>query len=194
MKTKPFDEMTNCIEITIKNKVGKEFGNEVLRIDFENKNLHGLNMFVSNEYQNRGYRFGEILRLNSIITFLENGLKSFTTCSKNTAAIFHRKYKFKTSKLDNTEAKILLEHIAQCKLKDFSNLCSEARKALEKQDYAQANIIVDNFLDNIIEHNLDYKKFPLPISINMKLSSAEIKQNSEFFNKLLKKHNLNYQI
>ena len=79
---------TNLLDST-----GNVLGKEVIKLNEDNFNSVGLSIRVIPKYQQQGFRFGEILRLSSIMMIIENKIKNFEIFSKGTAVYFHTKYK-----------------------------------------------------------------------------------------------------
>ena len=63
------------ITTTLKNRLGKTLGSEEFNMDTKTGKAIGKMIVVEPEYRQKNFRFGEILRLSSIIMILENKIK-----------------------------------------------------------------------------------------------------------------------
>ena len=123
----------------LKNKLGKILGAEEFNLEAENGKATGFMISVEPEYRQKNYRFGEILRLSSIMMMLENKVKELEIFSKNTAIFFHNKYKFEPSIITFSERSHALNDIIEnCKNKvEYEDIYKEASK-LQKREKSQS--------------------------------------------------------
>lgn len=200
----------NNVQITteIRNRLGKVLGKEIFTLDENNPFSIGSLISVEPEYRKKNYKFGEILRLSSIIMMLENKIKEFQIYSKSSAIFFHTKYKFEPAISQFKERDQALESVIEnCNKhgKDYDDIKNEAelilkeasiKKSSEKQRNLcqKTNTLINKYLKKVMEHKGEYPSHEFKTGIFMKLTSDTILENKSFFNELLKKHNIDYQI
>lgn len=190
----------------LKNKFGKTLGYEDFNIEKENGKATGLMIWVDPEYRQKNYRFGEILRLSSIIMMIQNNIKKLEIFSKSSAVFFHHKYKFEPSimffserrqvlgdMIQNCKDKIEYEDIynSACKIqkRDLIETDSESQRKLNKE----VNDLLKVYMKRVAKKN-DYESHKFNSGMWMTLSNEKIQQNKDFFNELYKKHGIDYNI
>lgn len=192
-------------ETRLNNRFGKTLGYEIYSIDDITSQASGYSIYVEEDYRNKGFNFGEILRLSSIITMVENKIKNFYIYSVKTAPFFHAKYKFfpDISSIVNAE-NILNTIIIKCKGKN-ETLKNEAEELLDELISINklksidifckdTNNILNEYMQMVLKDKKKYKSHPFPCGFNMKLTLDEILKNKDYFNSLFAKHNINYKI
>lgn len=107
--TRIHEDGYNRLISEIKNRMGKTLGEEIFSIDNKNKTMFGYLIETLPEYRQKGYGFGELMRLSSIITMIENNIQKLKITSKNTAINFHKKYKFQPAEIASTAPKKYLD-------------------------------------------------------------------------------------
>ncbi len=193
----------------LKNKQGKEIGTEIFsNPDPESRReLTGFTIKVNQEYQNTGkknFRFGEILRLASIIEMIENNIPALNIYSKDTAIFFHAKYKFIPTIKTLREHNKALEVIATNTDKDFDKFKTQATaliKKIKEEPLAEnqrvlcdeANILIQQYIEQVLNKKAT-KKHPFNNGMDMTLTRDNIIKNREFFNDLYRKHGIDYEI
>ena len=202
---KPDKYNPEWIRTELKNQFGKTLGFELLCFNKDSKKGTGAVIEIEKEYRQKGFKFGEILRLSSIIGIMENNISEFEIHSKPTAIYFHSKYKFEPAITQFEERdKTLLAIITNSK-KGYEDFKKEAEKLLEKayldkNDETQRRLCVDTnsltkkYIQKILETKSEYKNHPFLHGIRMILTKDEIIKNKSFFNNLFIKHNINYKI
>ncbi len=165
------------------------------------KVLNGYNIEVIPKKQKQG--IGEIMRLASIIEMKENGLDQIRLKSLPKALLFHLKYKFHPQFLSddsNTAKKILTELLSS----NFSSqkmhgniekmlLCIE-KNGIKSENHNLSQEIANLVLDyiKINSNNWDNAKFHTQIPLVLK--NEDLKKYASFYNKLFKKHEIDYKI
>ena len=195
--------------IELKNKQNKILGFEELVLNSGTSEMTGLSIWVEPEYRKKGtkgFQFGEILRLASIINMLENNKKIFKIFSKNTAIYFHSKYKFEPNITNFQERNYALETITDENSPEFKDLAEYAKILLHKSNTDSnpanqrklcfpANKITKEYIRRVEHMGKDeYKQHPFNRGMDMLLTYDEIMRNKAFFNQLFKKHNIDYTI
>lgn len=172
-------------------KLAKEF----FDIDKKSKTFNGRKIHTLENY--RGKHLAEILRLSSIITMLENGLKKIQISSFLETMPFHAKYKFKPKVTNSYEAICIIRHIANSKNKE---LAKEASTILKNQNNLStgevcklAENLIKRFSKNITPKKVTRNRIHVNI-IDMTLTKEDVIKNKDFFNSLFKKHNIEYKI
>lgn len=188
----------------LKNRFGKLLGFEQFTLFDNDKKSTGLLISVEQEYRNKKYYFGEILRLASIIDIIENKLNAFEIYSKSTAIYFHSKYKFKSAITSFDERDNALNAIIANQNSKYKDLAEQAKELLylaqtsddgkfQRMLCVQANKIINQYIQKVIQ-NGEYTKHPFNWGMTMKLTTDNIKANREYFNALFQKHGIDYQI
>ena len=189
----------------LRNKTNKILGQEIFSLPEANRTSTGVIIKVEDEYQNKGWHFGEILRLSSIMAILENKIHEFEIYSKNTAVYFHSKYKFKPAIIQFQERNSTLESIVKYCGDEFreygikaTELLQEVKNctsnAKQRELCVKTNILTAEYIQKVLQTKDEYKKHPFDKGMSMVLTDDEIKNNKDFFNGLFKKHNINYTI
>lgn len=204
--SKPKEYFPKDLTIFLKNKLDKTLGSEEITIEKNIGKAIGKMIWVEPEYQKKNFRFGEILRLSSIMMMLENKIKIFEIFSKNTAVFFHHKYKFEPAIKTFDERKKALEMIIKnCKNKaEYEDVYNEALKlqhrCLQETDAISQRNLRDKTNDLLklymkrISKKKDFKNHPFENGMWMTLTDEKIKENKNFFNELYEKHQIDYKI
>ena len=192
--------------IEIKNALGKVFGKEIISIDKQNKYMTGYNIIVEPEYRQKGFRFGELLRLASIMEIIENKCPFIYIFSKDTAVYFHSKYKFEPAIKTFEERDSALETIIQDTSPSFRDLVKKA-KDIENQVIANkgngqiqreltktTNDIVKEYIKRALKENNPQKSHPFKRGIEMTLDAETIHRNKDYFNNMFAQHGIDYKI
>lgn len=202
--TRVYNDGHNRLISEIKNKTGKRLGHEIYSLDKNMQTINGYYLEVEPEYRQRNFRLGELLRLSSIITMLENNIKQFEILSKNTAVYFHSKYKFipSTARFDDRD-NILKSIINNCKnpndeiakraIEFIEKLKHNPSPEKQRQLTRETNTLAQNYIKRVISEKTQ-KKNPFIGAIDMKLTAQSVIENKNFFNKLLQKHGVDYSI
>lgn len=159
------------------------------------------NGYIETKSPKRGRGIGEILRLSSIIEFMENGIKSLDIEAFPSAIPFHLKCKLKPNLTGYSQTIKILKDINENqnvqpyyrqKAKELTEKIEQENSVILKDKTKE---IVNKFIEKFIKQHLqnwDAAKFQwyLPMS----LTDSKLKQFADFYNKLFKKHGINYQI
>lgn len=158
------------------------------------------NGYIETKLCHRRQGIGEIMRLASLIELKENNIKGIDIYAISTAIPFHLKYKFKpniTTKKDalTTLGKIENNQVAQdWHKKTAKNLTKEIKNIHYSILNTKLAERVNNFIESYIKQHLYGWKEAKFDDIPMILTSDKIKQCAGFYNKLFKKHGIDYQI
>lgn len=156
--------------------------------------------YIETSRSNRRKGIGEILRLTSLIMLKENNLNTIELEAFSEAIPFHFKYKFSPA-LDSKENAVSI--LSDIKYNPFvSNSFREKAKQLIAQIIPDDMFLslknrhdVNQFIENYIKNNLsNWQDAKFSENIPMELSINKINENAEFFNKLFKKHSIDYTI
>ena len=194
------------ITTTLRNNLGKTLGTEEFYMYEETGKASGAMIYVEPEYRQKNFRFGEILRLSSIMMMIENKIKEFEIFSKNTAIFFHNKYKFEPSIMTFSERSHALNDIIEnCKNKvEYEDIYKEASKlqkrelietspASQRELRTEVNNLLKLYMKRVAKKK-DYNSHPFRFGMRMTLTEENIKENKDFFNELYKKHGIDYKI
>lgn len=195
-------------ETKIRDEKGQCIGFEMFEFSNNNEEIPsiiGEEIFVRRDLQKNGKRFGEKLRLSSIIAMLENNINRILITSVPDAILFHTKYKFKPVFADLWDCKNILRNILMNSYEDTKHFGPQAEKLMEKinaENFGKKEDILkstselfENFV-NVLQ-NLSKEKqneYPFFQCVDMRLTREDVIKNAEYFNGLLKKHNLDYKI
>jgi|InofroStandDraft_1065614.scaffolds.fasta_scaffold00014_247 hypothetical protein len=188
----------------IKNPFGKTLGHEIFSIDNDNKTMTGYFIETLPEYRKKGFRLGELLRLSSIITMLENKIKQLDIVSKDTAIYFHSKYKFQPSTTAFATRDNILKNIIQNSKNPLDEIIQNAIEFIEKLKQKpsaeeqraitrETNKLAKTYIDRVMAQQ-SQKENMFDCAIHMKLTSENIIENKDFFNALFKQHGIDYEI
>lgn len=199
----------NEFKILLSNSFKKILGSEEIKILPEQKIMMGKYIEVNPEYRKtgrkRGYNFGELLRLSSIMTMLKNNLDSINIFSKGSAVYFHSKYKFEPDMSDYFERNKVLQAIMNDKSISFKDLAQRASKIYEQAKdkgnrlegeklTQETNALAKEYIDRVMQEKNPNLRRDFPCGMDMKLSKETILKNRDYFNTLFHKHGINYEI
>ena len=205
--TRIYNDGYNRLISEIRNLRGKRVAHEIFSIDKERSSMYGYYLEVEPEYRSsymKGFRFGEIMRLSSLITMIENNIQQLEILSKNTAVYFHSKYKFVPCITGFDDRNNILKSIIQNGGSFVEDLIKRAAELLAKikqnppaaeqrEMVQQTNILAKNYIARVLEQQ-EQKTHPFIGAIDMKLTAENIIENKDFFNALFKRHGINYSI
>lgn len=195
------------ITTVIENSLGKVLGKELLALNPVTKQGEGHLLYVINEYKQKNFRFGELLRLSSIVDIIENEISQFEIFSKDSAVYFHSKYKFIPAITDPKERdKALQSVVKNCRnLEEFKEFKKQAADILKISSInpseetqavlcREANVLLKNYIAKVMEEKDRYKSHGFESGFSMILRRSKIIRNKDFFNDLFAKHNIDYRI
>lgn len=192
--------------IEIKNNLNKVFGKEILSMDTDTKSMFGYDIIVEPEYRRKGHRFGELMRLFSIIEMNENKSPVLKIFSKGSAIYFHSKYKFLPSNTRLHDCNRMLQTIAEDSSPEFkdlrqraqtlSNIMKESQNSAENKRSicAEANNLAEEYINRALTSGETDIKHSFYYGTDMTLTRERVLENKEFFNALYQKHGIDYQI
>lgn len=144
---------------------------------------------------------GEILRLSSIIEFIENGIKTLDIGSYPDAIPFHLKCRLKPNLTTSYITLKILNNIKnnpkvqpyyrQMSEKLIIKIENENSVSLSKGSKKFVNEFIESYIKQHLHNWQDTKIRPF---LPMELTESRIKQFANFYNKLFKKHGINYKI
>ncbi len=193
------------ITTELRSRLNKKLGYEILSLDKNRKKGLGASLEVEKEYRQKNNRFGEILRLSSIIGILENDISEFEIHSKPGAIYFHSKYKFEPQITEFQQRDDALQSIINNSKIGFDYYKKEAENLQEKicfytDDETQRRLCIDtsalvgDYIQKVSETEKEYLNHPFSTGLRMILKKDKIIENKEFFNDLFAKHVINYKI
>lgn len=159
------------------------------------------NGYIETRYHNRRQGIGEIMRLASLIELKENNIKAIDIYALPSAIPFHLKYKFKPNITDKKEALKTLSEIENNEVaQDWHK--KTAKKLTKELENTHCSILntklaerVNQFIESYVKQHLyGWREAKFQNDIPMILTSDKIKQCAGFYNKLFKKHGIDYQI
>lgn len=192
--------------IEIKNNLNKLFGKEILSMDTDTKSMFGYDIIVEPEYRRKGHRFGELMRLFSIMEMNENKSPELKIFSKGSAIYFHSKYKFLPSSICFHDRDRMLQTISEDfspefldlrqKAQELRNIAKSTQNNAEKQRSLcpETNNLAAEYIDRAITKGESDVKHSFYYGTDMILTRERLLENKEFFNKLYQKHRIDYQI
>lgn len=160
------------------------------------------NLFEGSEMnvtkRKQGLGLGELLRLASIIQMKENGIEKMIMESVPSAMPFHIKYRLTPN---ITEKKDLIKALKKISSSEYSvgSFPQEAEKILE--DIAKKGFSlkyfkeVNSLIAKYIRGNAKrWSEAEIDMQMPMCLTKSDIKKYASFYNKLFKKHEIDYKI
>ena len=160
------------------------------------------NLSMNNFSEFKG--IGSILHLSRIMTMIENNFKEIKLYSIGDAIPFHAKFKFAANFNNAEEIKDFIFQelfFKQANNSVFGKVIKSAQQWFTNKSndrdnqLRQGNRILDDFVQTI-EQNQLYKdeNFNLISGMDMKLERNTVLSQNEFFNNLLRKFGIDYQI
>lgn len=196
----------NRFRLEIKNSCGKPLAHEIVGIDKTTNIMTGYDILVEPEYRNRKYRFGELLRLLSVMLMRENNCPAIKITSKDTAVYFHGKYKFAPDNKRFDDRDKMLETIAQDKAAGFDDLSKKAENlqsaVKNSKDDSQklrdlcveTNKLAKEYIERALQDDFPEKNHAFKTGMYMVLTKEAVEDNKDFFNNLYKKHGIDYTV
>ncbi len=181
----------------------KGLGRESLSINLGGKFINGNRIDVNDDYQKK-HKFGEILRLVSVIEMMENNLDSICIQSMPEAVIFHGKYKFVPDH-DEFSVEEMLESISKNEATELIDCKNEAQDILKRIKHyglwkdngvnlKQTNELTQKYIDIIIKNRIPSGPKDFGEGFGMELTRERVIENKDFFNSLFEKHGMDYEI
>lgn len=200
-----------CISADVFDAAGVKRAYNTFEINTKTKEFNGLWMKVPNSCDRKKHGYGEVLRLNSIVTLLENNLKKITIFSMNDAIPFHHKYKFHPVVSGRDEELEILNEISYEKNPLLVKQKSQSIKMMDeilisgmfpslKASKSNVSAFLDDYLSEIEKNKIEWfsgkhiRKVNLGVHLNMELDRDTILKNRDFFNRLFEKHKFDYKI
>lgn len=187
------------IETRITDKYKNEFGAYYYTIAPNSKNIE--NGYIQTKINQRRKGFGELMRLASLIEFKENNLKTIDIDAFPEGLPFHLKYKFKPNITKKSDGIRILEEInrknaiAIYDKKKFKKLFLLISQEKSKTISEENQISLNKFVENYVKQNLhQWRKAKTVTEIPMILTDKMVRQFADFYNKLFKKHGIDYKI
>lgn len=157
--------------------------------------------YIETHLPQRRNGLGEILRLSSIIEFKENGIKTLDIGAYPDAIPFHLECRLKpnlttsyiTLKIlnnikNNPKVQPYYHQVAEKLVKKIENKNSAS---LDKDTRKFVNKFIEGYIKQHLHNWQDTKIRPF---LPMVLTESRLKQFAGFYNKLFKKHRINYKI
>lgn len=185
---------------------GNVLGSDSFGIYQKDNSICDFYMEISKNLRQSTLHLGEILRIKSIIELIENGLNAIELTSKETAIYFHSKYHFIPQIKNFTQRDITLQTIANDKQKGYEELSQKAQELIkriqnntsaeEQRQYCKdTSRLTTEYITQVTQESKDeYKKHQFKFPIDMILTIKDIIENKTFFNNLIKKHGIDYEI
>ncbi|MBQ8458491.1 hypothetical protein IJ541_00150 [bacterium] len=193
--------------------VSSQKDNEDICISVLNKNFEELGMGRFNVDENTlcassinsfsGLKgVGSILHLSQIISMLENNIDKIKLFSLGNAIPFHSKFMFKSAINSRIELVDFLVEEILLKIKDnpkYSYIVGNIEQWFRKKNLSdsekilQGNALIDDYL-KIASRQKDSDKTDIISDIAMVLERKTVLEQKEYFNPLLKKFGIDYQI
>ena len=128
---KNFDDARDTCLIKLETPKQESLGQEIISLFKDKTSIYGYSIEINQKWRSTlkksVNRFGEILRLISVMTMNKNQCKSMQIYSKADTVYFHSKYKFEPNIEDISEIKSVLETIMQDKTKGYEIFVRKAK-------------------------------------------------------------------
>ncbi len=190
--------------IELKNSLDKLMGYEIVLMEKDSHNFMGNMIEVLDDYRRKGYGFGEILRLFSVMLMNENKSKRFEIYSRGSAVYFHSKYKFVPYITRYSERDDTLNMIAKDKSAAFRDLAVRAKELIEMEKknnidfirrmFNETNKLVQEYIELAAQEPKPEKTHPFNFGLPMVLTDKNLYKNKKFYNELYTKYGLDYSI
>lgn len=208
----PDDEGPLNYLIAVEHPLGFEYGTELLHFNIHDHYIVGKDMYVSERYQDSGYRIGEILRLSSIMMLIKNNFNFIKLYATNPAVLFQAKYKFEPNIAMPGERLEALASVIKNKkepnMEEIKRLAIETYKEAKSiayndrntprslELYETTNKLLADFMKQMFKNGrrITPSRQPFDMGMSMILTKDRIIENKEFYNKLYRKHNIDFQI
>lgn len=160
--------------------------------------LYGVNIKTHANYRRQS--LGEISRITSIMTMLQNNLSRIKIYSIGDAVIFHHKYKFEPNITERADAIRILNNIRNSGFKEYKDdintiMVKSTPPDMDYTEFCQeTNKLVQRFLDDVITNKRYNNRTFQHWNLDMVLTREKVIENKEFFNNVLKKHHIEYNI
>lgn len=184
----------------VTNKHSNPLGTHTYDIYPEMNYMYGDYMEVTSR-SNRKRGYGEILRLASLMEMKENNINDIKIIAYSQAVPFHLKYRFKLNLKDKGDVTSILNEIIKNNL-SMRGFKEKAAKLLQNS-YKQDNVAegaeylkdVNKLVKDYVMQNIfRWESAKFNRGVPMILDSTTVKSNADFYNKLFKKHGIDYKI
>jgi len=160
--------------------------------------LEGDYMEVDCRYQGNG--LGELLRLASLMMCKENNLEAIKLDALSTAIPFHLKYKFKPYFPFYKQETILnlLQNIIY-RTNESGDLNKLAKKLssdyyIAKDENSYQESLCNLITRYVVQNRGHWDDMNFVYNLRLKLDNNMLKSNADYYNKLFKKHDIDYRI
>lgn len=194
---------TERFRIDIENKKGESLAKEIFSYNKINKSIDGNNLSVKDKYRIKKCRFGELLRLSSIMQMMENQSPHIRIFSVESSVYFHARYKFEPALSFIGDTQSVLKTIIEDKAKNYEDISAAAKKLAErikqnKEPYElyleQTNALVKCYIRRRLEDKSVKPLKSFGEGMDMILKRETVLRNKDFFNKLYERHGIDYRI
>ncbi|MBE7712219.1 MAG: hypothetical protein E7Z87_00570 [Cyanobacteria bacterium SIG26] len=201
--------LVNGYDITVSDKFKKVLGHEAFSVLPEHKMIVGQMVEVLSEYRKqgrrKGFNLGELLHLSLIKFMNDNDFNKMDLHSKASAVYFHSKYKFEPSIVDKFDGRKVLSSIVKDKAKGFEKFVAKAQELLdvvkincrllcENDVFKSLNKLTKEYIEKSVADKNSNQIHSFEGGFGMTLLKENIKREADFFNKLYKKHGINYSV
>ena len=162
---------------------------------FPRRNYIYLNyMETSSPYQKKG--LSTTLHLLNIIEMMENDLDAIKLDSLPSTIMYHAKMKYQPQSDMNIELKNNLNSISKFDPKYKEQIDNLLKSNMKNEEKAKIGCkIMDTFIQKTInKYPKEVTKWIFNSNIEMVLTKEQVLKNKDFYNKLFKKHNIDYEI
>ncbi len=196
--------------IAVENPAGFDYGTELLHFNMFDRYIYSKNVQVGEAYQDSGFRIGEILKLTSIMMMVKNNLEKIKLYAPNPFVLFHAKYKFEPDIKTLKESSNALKSVMNSKEANMKPLQEKARELFEaafknkpasnKDDnsglFKETNSLISDFIQQIFKNDrkITPARQPFTEGFDLILTNERVTENKEFFNKLYREHDIDFQI
>ena len=167
--------------IAVENPAGFDYGTELLHFNMFDRYIYSKNVQVGEAYQDSGFRIGEILKLTSIMMMVKN--KKLKNALK--------------SVMNSKEANM---KPLQEKARELFEAAFKNKPASNKDDnsglFKETNSLISDFIQQIFKNDrkITPARQPFTEGFDLILTNERATENKEFFNKLYREHDIDFQI
>lgn len=187
------------IKTNIINSSGQQMGKYSYTLDSRGKEISCGYIKTSSPFRHKG--IAEIMRLSSIMEIKENNISKLEILALPDAIPFHSKYKFASNIQDKYKALSVLDSITKTEADTkYKKAAMKYRKILKKMGFvpsldSKSAKSVNKFIDKYIEANKDnWNNANFGETLPMILTDEQVQKNSKFFNRLFRKHGIDYTV
>lgn len=181
------------------NPIGSD---EFSLVEMQAGSMSDLYMQSNEEYREKNFGIGKLLRLVSVMEMLKNQINQIKLYSVETAIYFHSKFGFEPDIRNASEREATLFSISKYPIfKDLQEKAQNYAKDIAYENVSRAEIrpkvnnLAKEFIGRILKKGgNEYKEFPFDWGMDMLLTDEKIWKMHEFYDQAYKDSGIDFRV